>query len=254
MKDPQFLKDFLDQKVIYYNTKAFIGEDPISIPHRFTLQQDVEISGFFAAIFSWGQRVTIINKAKELMALFSDAPYDFIKNHQPADLKNLSLYKHRTFNGDDLLYFIFFLKQHYKKNNSLENAFFNQPGMRVEDGLNYFKKYFFSFEHLQRTQKHIAAPSQHSACKRLNMFLRWMVRKDEAGVDFGIWNQIAPKELICPLDVHVGRGARILGLLQSVKNDWQAAVELSETLSRFDKKDPVKYDFALFNLGVTEQK
>jgi uncharacterized protein (TIGR02757 family) len=248
------LKQLLDQKVAYYNNKGFIENDPISIPHRFSQKQDIEIAGFFAAIFSWGQRVTIINKAKELIQLMDNAPYQFCLHHTPTDLKRLLHFKHRTFNADDLLHFIQFLHAHYSKYKSLETAFFPQANMNIEDGLNYFKKYFFQQAHLPRTQKHISSPLQKSACKRLNMFLRWMVRKDNAGVDFGIWNRIEPHQLVCPLDIHVGNVARQLGLLKSPKNDWTAAIELTENLKTFDAHDPVKYDFALFSMGVVENK
>jgi uncharacterized protein (TIGR02757 family) len=248
------LKKLLDDKVAFYNNKSFIAADPISIPHLFAKKQDVEIAGFFAAIFSWGQRVTIINKANDLMQLMDNAPYDFCINHQEQDLKKLLQFKHRTFNVDDLIYFIHFLQQHYQKNISLETAFFPSKKMTVEEGLIHFRKYFFSFEHLPRTHKHISSPLQKSVCKRLNMYLRWMVRKDNAGVDFGLWKNIESKDLICPLDVHVAKVSRQLGLLQSKKNDWAAAIELTENLKKFDTNDPVKYDFALFSMGVIEEK
>jgi uncharacterized protein (TIGR02757 family) len=250
----QELKIFLDKKVAIYNHPSFINNDPICIPHSFTQKQDIEIAGFFAAIFAWGQRTTIINKAKELMQLMDNAPHTFCKNHQPSDLKKLVHFKHRTFNTDDLLYFIAFLQMHYTKEKSLETAFFPTQKMDVEQGLNYFKKYFFSLEHLPRTKKHISSPLQKTACKRLNMYLRWMIRKDSNGVDFGLWNTISPAQLICPLDVHVGNVARQLGLLKTVKNDWQAATELTTALQAFDASDPVQYDFALFSIGVIENK
>lgn len=250
-----------------YNQPSFINDDPISIPHRFTIKQDIEIAGCFAAIFSWGNRTTIINKSKELLERMDRAPYEFIRNGTTKDLKRLNGFKHRTFHEDDLYYFIEFFRRHYKKFDSLEEAFIPPlipekglgPACRpetsggrgeVEIALNHFKKYFFSFDHLKRTEKHIASPAQKSTCKRLNMFLRWMVRNDKKGVDFGIWKSISPAALICPLDVHVARVARKLNLLHRKQNDWQAATELTKALCNLDNQDPVKYDFALFNLGI----
>jgi uncharacterized protein (TIGR02757 family) len=250
----KILKKLLDAKVAFYNNKSFIAADPISVPHSFTKKQDIEIAGFFAAIFAWGQRVTIINKAKELMQLMDNAPHDFCINHKEQDLKKLLHFKHRTFNTDDLLFFLQFLKHHYLKCESLETAFFPNKKMTVEQGLIHFRNYFFSYDHLPRTHKHISSPLQKSACKRLNMYLRWMVRKDTAGVDFGLWKNILPKDLICPLDVHVSNIARQLGLLQLPKNDWASAVQLTNNLKQFDANDPVKYDFALFSMGVMEGK
>ncbi len=248
------LKKLLDEKVDYYNQPSFIPNDPVCSPHLFTKQQDIEIAAFFAAIFAWGNRTTIINKSKELMQLMEMQPSDFCLNHSVSQLKRLTGFKHRTFTSDDLLYFIEFFQQHYSKHDSLETAFFPKKKMTIEEGLNYFKTYCFSGEHLKRTEKHVSSPLQKSSCKRLNMFLRWMVRNDKKGVDFGLWNRIAPKDLICPLDIHVSRGARQLGLLQRKQDDWEAAVELTENLLNFDKHDPVKYDFALFSIGVLENK
>ena len=247
------LKEYLDIKVDQYNQPFFIDNDPISIPHMFSKKQDIEIAGFFAAIFSWGNRTTIINKSKELMNLMDNDPHQFIINHSSADLKKLIGFKHRTFNTEDLFYFIEFFRQHYSKYDSLEKAFFPSAGYDVEKGLNHFKESFFSHEHLKRTEKHVSSPLQKSTCKRLNMFLRWMVRNDKKGVDFGIWKNITPSQLICPIDVHVSRVARNVGLLQRKQNDWLAAVELTEALRTLDKKDPVKYDFALFGVGVMEK-
>ncbi|ANE51187.1 TIGR02757 family protein [Flavisolibacter tropicus] len=249
------LKAFLDRKVEEYNQPSFIPADPISIPHRFTKLQDKEISGFFAAIFAWGNRRIIINKTTELMQLMDDAPYQFILHHTDNDLKKLLAFKHRTFNTTDLLYCIYFFHHHYTTNTSLEQAFFpNKSINSVEAGLNHFHHYFFSLPDApERTQKHIAAPFKKSTCKRLNMYLRWMVRKDNKGVDFGIWNHISPKELICPIDVHVARVARKLALIQRPVTDWQTALELTNHLRQMDPHDPAKYDFALFGLGVTEK-
>lgn len=251
------IKTILNKAYREYNSLDFIANDPICIPHLFTQKQDIEIMGLFAAVFAWGQRITIINKCHELIARMDKAPYDFVINHKQKDLMRLVDFKHRTFNDTDLLYFISFLKSWYQSNTSLEDAFSkgmksNQPN--TEFGLNYFREQFFSLEEVpHRTMKHIASPLQHSACKRLNMYLRWMVRNDKSGVDFGIWHKIKPHQLVCPLDLHVERVARKLGLLTRSKTDWQAAVELTEALKKFDAHDPVKYDFALFGLGIADR-
>jgi uncharacterized protein (TIGR02757 family) len=244
------LKKWLDDQVRRYNHISFIEKDPIAVPHLFSNKQDIEIAGLFAAVFAWGNRTTIINKSKELMHLMDMKPYEFCLHHKKIDLIKISTFKHRTFQADDLYYFIFFLHQHYQKYDTLETAFFPRNKMSVEEGLNHFREYFFSFEHLKRTEKHISSPEQKSACKRLNMYLRWMVRNDNKGVDFGIWKKISPSLLICPLDVHVSNVARELNLLKRNQNDWEAAIELTDNLKRFDSKDPVKYDFALFGTGV----
>jgi uncharacterized protein (TIGR02757 family) len=251
------LIDFLNSKVEAYNTRDFIAADPVSIPHRFTKKQDIEISGFFAAIFSWGNRTTIINKSRELMQAFDNSPHEFITQHEPTDLKRFLQFRHRTFNPTDLLYFIEFFRHHYAENTSLETAF--SKGMLASDentgnGLRYFRQNFFSLEDAPaRTRKHISSPDTNSTCKRLSMFLRWMVRKDRSGVDFGIWKKIRPDQLVCPVDLHVARVARRFNLLQRTQTDWLAAVELTNYLKKLDKNDPVKYDFALFGLGVLEK-
>ncbi len=253
------LKKFLDKKVTEVNNPSFITSDPVSIPHLFTKKQDIEIAGFFAAIFSWGNRVTIINKCKQLLQLMDNAPYDFCLNHREPDLKKLEKFCHRTFNDTDLLYFISFFKFHFSKHKSLEQAFFNkvtlaQPANVIETSLNFFNKYFFSLEDVPaRTRKHIASPEKNSSCKRLNMYLRWMVRNDKNGVDFGIWKKVDSSQLICPVDVHVARVAKHFNLLKRKQVDWQSAVELTRELRKFDKADPVKYDFALFGLGVLRE-
>ena len=249
------LKAFLDAKVAQYNQPDFIKNDPVSIPHMFTKKQDIEIMGFWAAILAWGQRVTIINKCKELISLMDNAPYDFIMNHEEPDLKKLLKFKHRTFNDIDTLYFIAFFRYHYETFESLEDAFIPADGNYSPfRGLGGFRSYFFSLpDYPHRTKKHISSPSQKSTCKRLNMFLRWMVRKDDCGVDFGIWNRIDPSALIIPCDLHVDRVARKLKLITRKQTDWQTAVELTERLREFDPADPVKYDFALFGLGIEEK-
>ncbi len=250
------LKLFLNKKVDEYNQPSFISADPICIPHAFTKKPDIEISGFFAALFAWGNRTTIINKSKELMHLMDNSPHQFIVGHTDKELKSLLDFKHRTFNTTDLLYFIHFLQYHYNKHASLETAFIpNKKNVVViEDALNYFFGYFFNMEDAPpRTKKHVAAPFKGSTCKRLNMFLRWMVRSDNKGVDFGIWKRIKPSDLICPVDLHVARVARKLKLIERKQTDWLTAVELTENLKKLDAKDPVKYDFALFSLGVGEK-
>ena len=252
------IKKELDEKVDWYNRPAFIPADPISIPRLFTKKQDQEIAGLFAAIFSWGNRTTIINKSRELMHLMDDSPHDFCLNHSKADLKKLFVFKHRTFNTTDLLYFIEFFKWHYSQHASLESAFtrgWNKKDETVENALNGFNQYFFSLPDVPaRTQKHIASPEKNSSCKRLNMFLRWMVRQDGCGVDLGIWKTISPAQLIIPIDVHVARVARRYGILERKPIDWQAALELTAFLRNLDETDPVKYDFALFGTGVMENK
>lgn len=251
------LAAFLNKKVKKYNRPDFVAADPICIPHRFTLKQDIEIAGFFAAIFAWGNRTTIINKTSELMALMNNAPYDFCMNHTAGDLKKLLSFKHRTFNTTDLLYFISFFHMHYSCNNSLETAFtkwMKAGDANVENALNGFYQYFFSLPDVPlRTLKHIASPDKKSACKRINMYLRWMVRKDNCGVDFGLWKNISPAQLVIPLDVHVARVARHFNLLSRQQTDWQAAVELTQQMKQLNKKDPASYDFALFALGVLEK-
>ena len=253
------LKSFLNKKVIQFNNSSFIKDDPVCIPHLFSKKQDIEIAGFFAATFAWGIRKTIINKCKLLMQLMDNAPYDFCVNHTDNDLKRLEGFCHRTFNDTDLLYFVSFLKFHYSKHKSLESAFFNKETTKqfdhvIEVSLNYFYQYFFSLEDVpQRTKKHVASPKRNSSCKRLNMFLRWMVRNDDEGVDFGIWENISPSQLICPVDVHVARVSKHFNLLKRKQVDWQAALELTSELRKFDAGDPVKYDFALFGLGVLDK-
>ena len=253
------IKKLLDQKVRQYNKIDFIEKDPICIPHQYTKQQDIEIAAFFAAIFAWGNRTTIINKSKELLNRMDHAPYDFCIHHQPKDLKKIIGFVHRTFNDTDALYCIEFFKQHFQKQQSLETAFFTNQitGKQiksVEAALTHFQTYFMSFEDApKRTQKHIASPASGSTCKRLNMFLRWMIRKDKQNVDFGIWKSIQPSALIMPIDVHVARVSRSIGILKRPQTDWQAALELTNYCRSLDPKDPVKYDYALFSLGVIEK-
>src|SRR5664279_917995 len=262
------LQDFRDRKVLEFNHPSFIEKDPVSVPHRFNIKQDIEIAGLFAAIFAWGNRTTIIRKSNELLKGMDDAPYDFIKNHGAADLKRLHDFRHRTFNSTDLLYFIRFLKSHYGQHDSLESAFLpadltgknsgpyhpDLNGLRksnqqlisnstepsdnefVKKALSIFYRRFFSLRNApERTQKHIASPERNSTCKRLNMYLRWMVRQDKKGVDFGIWKNISAADLICPVDLHVSRVARGFGLITRKQTDWQTAMELTRALREMDK-------------------
>jgi uncharacterized protein (TIGR02757 family) len=253
--EPEALRAFLDRKVAEYNRPSFIPDDPVSVPHAYSLRQDIEIAAFFAAIFSWGNRTTIIRKSTELMQLMDRSPYQFILHHTDRELKKLLAFKHRTFNTTDLLYFIDFFRYHYRRYDSLEYAFLlDGPPYETGGALTSFHHYFFSLDVVPpRTRKHIATPERNSSCKRLNMFLRWMVRKDNKGVDFGLWNRILHGQLICPLDLHVARVARRFGLLTRKPTDWLAALELTQNLALLDPEDPVKYDFALFGLGVMEK-
>lgn len=248
------VRKLLEQKFLQFNRLDFIQDDPIRIPHQFKDQANREIMGFWVAILSWGQRKTILNKAEELIDLMDGNPHQFILNFEEKDLKRFEHFKHRTFQYPDTLYFLHFFQQHFRKYNSLEEAFtqnFSEKEESVEKALNNFYQYFFDSEWvLQRTKKHISRPASHSACKRICMFLRWMVRKDENGVDFGIWNNIKSSQLVCPLDVHVQRQAEQLGLIPTAPASWKLAVSLTKSLKKLDAQDPVKYDFALFGLGI----
>ena len=253
---PKNIIQLLNKKVEQYNHIDFIELDPISIPHQFTKKQDIEIAAFFAGTLAWGNRKSIITSCKKILEMMDDAPYDFIINHQPKDIKP---FVHRTFNQIDLTHFIRFLQYHYKKDKSLESAFtkwMNATDENIEHALNGFHEYFFNANYFPnyptRTHKHVATPFKNSACKRLNMFLRWMVRKDKHQVDFGIWKNIKTSQLIIPMDVHVVNVASKIGLIESTKTNWQTAVNLTNTLKHLDSNDPVKYDYALFSLGVVE--
>ena len=273
---PEELKEFLDEKVNKYNRIDFINSDPISIPHQFTKTEDIEIAGFMAATIAWGQRVTIIKNANKLMKLMDNAPFDFVMNAKEKDFKNFKDFKHRTFNGVDAVVFMKSLQNIYQKHGGLQVAFGLKPNhsAREEMDLLYsitnFRELFFSISHPARSDKHVSDPSKNSAAKRLCMYLRWMIRDDKRGVDFGLWSLKTPlKEkknekilkselpasayLMCPLDIHSGNVARKLGLLTRTQNDWKAVVELTDNLKKFDAVDPVKYDFALFGLGVFEK-
>lgn len=247
------IKDFLDEKVEQYNQPKFIESDPIQIPHRFTLKEDIEISGFLVATFSWGNRKTIIKNGEKLMELMGNSPFDFVMNFSDDQPERLSDFVHRTFNSTDLIYFIKALQNIYKNHDGLE-AVFSKYAVKenLQPAIHQFKKVFFELPHLKRTEKHVSDPLKNSAAKRINMFLRWMVRKDTKGVDFGIWDSLGPAQLSCPLDVHSGNVARKLNLLQRKQNDAKALAELDTALRKLNKKDPVQYDFALFGLGVFE--
>lgn len=251
------IKATLDFYAAKYNAPDFIKSDPISIPHGFSKRQDIEITGLWTAVLAWGQRKIIISKAQELVQRMDGAPHDFILHHSPEDRQRLLDFKHRTFQATDTLYFLEFLQDYYRSHDSLETAFAETLGpgdATVENALTGFHNRFFSLPDAPaRTTKHIATPARRSSCKRLNMFLRWMVRCDDKGVDFGLWKQIQPHQLVIPLDVHVERIARRMGLLTRPQTDWLAALELTENLRRFDPEDPVKYDFALFGIGVLEK-
>ena len=247
------LKDFLDEKSYQYESLEFIKDDPILIPHSFTKKEDIEISGFITSVISWGNRKSIINSAKKIIEFMDYSPFDFILNHTNKDLYKEKESIHRTFNSTDLNYFIVSLKRIYKDYNGLEDILSNNSnGNDLQKRISTFKEIFFSLDHPTRTRKHLPSPIDGSSAKRFNMFLRWMVRSNEKGVDFGLWNKIDKSELSLPLDVHTGRIARLLGLLKRNTNDSKAVEEINLKLREMDPKDPVKYDFALFGLGVYE--
>ena len=249
----QELKEFLNVKVEQYNNHKFIESDPIQIPHLFRNKEDIEISGFLTATIAWGNRKSIINNSKRLISLLDDAPFDFVMNHSEADLEKLHPFVHRTFNGEDFIQFIKSLRHIYKNHKGLEFVFSEYAEKdSLQKSISKFKELFFEIDHLPRTQKHVSDPLKNSAAKRLNMMLRWFVRRDNSGVDFGIWKSLSPSQLSCPLDVHTGNIARKLGLLTRQQNDAKALEELDKNLRELDPVDPVKYDFALFGLGAFE--
>ena len=247
------LKEFLDEKVELYNKPKFIESDPIQIPHLYSAKEDIEIAGFLAATIAWGNRKMIINNAKKMMDFMGNSPYDFVMSHSESQLEPLESFVHRTFNGTDFITFIKSLQHIYKNHDGLEAVFSkHQQEDSMQNAISEFKKLFFEVEHLPRTQKHVSDPLKNSASKRINMWLRWNCRTDNQGVDFGIWKTISPSKLSCPLDVHSGNVARKLGLLTRKQNDAKALAELDTNLRLLDKEDPVKYDFALFGLGIFE--
>jgi len=248
------LKEFLDEKAVFYNQPKFIESDPVQIPHLFTKKEDIEIAGFLVAIISWGNRKSIIANGNRLMDLMGNAPYHFITQYSESDAEKFSGFVHRTFNEVDLDYFVKALQNIYLNHGGLEKVFSDLAEENsLQPAIHHFKKLFFSLPHPERTEKHISDPFKNSAAKRINMFLRWMVREGKTGVDFGIWKTISPSTLSCPLDVHSGNVARKLGLLKRKQNDAKAVSELDNELRKLDPKDPVKYDFALFGLGVFEK-
>lgn len=247
------LKEFLDEKVELYNRPSFIEHDPISIPHLYTNKEDIEIAGFMAATIAWGNRKMILRNATRMMTLLDDSPYDFIMNSEVPDLERVDDFVHRTFNSLDLLYFLKALKNVYQTKGGLEAIFNeNKTGDSLQPAIHKLYATFFELPHSRRTERHISDPNKGSAAKKINMFLRWMIRKDNRGVDFGLWKSISPSILSCPLDVHSGNVARKLGLLKRKQNDAKAVAELDMFLRGMDKEDPVKYDFALFGLGIYE--
>jgi uncharacterized protein (TIGR02757 family) len=247
------LKEFLDEKVDLYNHPNFIDSDPIQIPHLYTLKEDIEIAGFLAATIAWGNRKMIINNAKKMIDLMGNSPYDFVMSHNGNDLQRLETFVHRTFNGQDFIGFIKSLQNIYLNHGGLESIFtIHQEKDSMQNAISKFKTIFFEIEHLNRTEKHISDPNKNSSSKRLNMWLRWNCRQDNKGVDLGIWKSVSPSQLSCPLDVHSGNIARKLGLLTRKQNDAKALAELDQNLRALDPNDPVKYDFALFGLGVFE--
>jgi uncharacterized protein (TIGR02757 family) len=247
------LKEFLEEKVELYNHPNFIDSDPIQIPHLYTLKEDIEIAGFLAATIAWGNRKMIINNAKRMMDLMGNSPYDFVMSHNGNDLQCLKTFVHRTFNGQDFIGFIKSLQNIYLNHGGLESIFtIHQEKGSMQNAISKFKTIFFEIEHLNRTEKHISDPNKNSSSKRLNMWLRWNCRQDNKGVDLGIWKSISPALLSCPLDIHSGNVARKLELLTRKQNDAKALAELDENLRKLDPNDPVKYDFALFGLGVFE--
>ena len=248
------LKSFLDEKVNLYNNPKFIETDPIQIPHLFTLKEDIEITGFLVATIAWGNRKSIINNGNRLVEMMGSSPYDFVMNFSEEQSESLSNFVHRTFNNEDLAYFLKSLQSIYKNHGGLETLFSKHAKKdSMQPAIHHFKKTFFELPHPSRTQKHISDPLKNSAAKRINMFLRWMVRNDATGVDFGIWKSIDSSQLSCPLDVHSGNVARKLKLLKRKQNDAKALLELDNSLRKLDSQDPVKYDFALFGLGVFER-
>lgn len=247
------LREFLDEKVELYNQPAFIESDPISIPHQFSKKQDIEIAGFLAATIAWGNRKMILRNANRIIEMLDHSPYEFIMNSSNDEMKMIKRFVHRTFNSTDLIYFLKALQSIYRHNGGLENIFMTyQTADSLQPAIHEFHKIFFELSHEKRTERHVSDPFKGSAAKKINMFLRWMVRKDNKGVDFGIWESISPSILSCPLDIHAGNVARKLGLLTRRMNDSKAVSELDNKLREMDPADPVRYDFALFGLGVFE--
>ena len=253
--DKKELKEFLDEKAAFYETPDFITTDPIQIPAQFSLKQDIEIAGFLTATIAWGNRKSILTNARKMMNIMGQTPFDFVMNYdEEKHSELLEGFVHRTFNSIDLSYFIKALQHLYDSYGNMENFFIQYKNKdRLNDAISHFKNEFFNLPHPERTKKHVSDPLKNSAAKRINMFFRWMVRPNTNGVDFGIWEQLSPFQLSCPLDVHSGNVARKLGLLKRKQNDAKALLELDTQLRLMDKKDPAKYDYALFGLGVFEK-
>lgn len=248
------LKEFLDEKAFKYNNPDFITSDPIQIIHRYRQKEDIEIAGFLTATIAWGNRKSIITNANRMMDILGNSPFDFVMSHTEDDLERCESFVHRTYNGEDLKHFIRALKHIYTEYGGMESIFAHHADApRLQNAIAEFRSVFFEVPHLSRTEKHVSNPLKGSAAKRINMFLRWMVRKDNKGVDLGIWDGVSPSQLSCPLDVHSGNVARKLGILKRKQNDAKALEELDSALRILDKEDPVKYDFALFGLGVFEK-
>lgn len=249
------LKEFLNEKYDEFNRPSFISLDPISIPHQFDKKEDIEIAGFLAATIAWGNRASILKNAEKLVKAMGYFPHEFIMNASEPDFQAFESFVHRTFNGTDTVFFLKSLKNIYQNHGGLEAVFTNgyKHSNNLFGALNHFRTVFFEIEHQQRTEKHVANVAKKSSGKRLCMYLRWMVRNDNRGVDFGLWKDIPASALMLPLDVHTGNISRKLGLLARTQNDWQSVEELTNNLRSFDAADPVKYDFALFGLGVTKQ-
>lgn len=244
------IKQLLDQKVDEFNNPSFIADDPISVPHNFSTRQDIEIAGFLASAISWGNRKSIVGNARKLLHIMGDSPYNFLLQSNPEDFKPFLQFVHRTFNGEDCLFFITSLQRIYRQWDSLEPLFSTLNEQGAAHAIGRFRDVFLATDHLPRSEKHLANPQTGSAAKRINMFLRWMIRDDDQGVDFGLWKSVDKANLVCPLDIHSGRVARDLGLLHRSQNDWKAALELTSVLKALNPSDPVKYDFALFGMGI----
>jgi len=244
---------FLEEKYNLYNNPAFIGPDPVSVPHQFALKEDIEIAAFLSAAISWGNRVSIVKDANRLVSMMDCSPFHFITEASRSEFSSFSVFYHRTFNGLDCLFFLESLRNIYLHHGGLEACFSGESHTGMMEKISGFRKIFLEAPHEKRSEKHLPDPLRGSSCKRINMFLRWMVRNDGRGVDFGLWKKISPAELLCPLDIHSGNVARKLGILKRKQNDWKAVEELTARLRSLDPADPVKYDFALFGLGIFEK-
>ena len=253
MKQFEEVRKLLDKAVGLYNHVDFIENDPIQIPHRFSRKEDIEIAGFLSASIAWGQRKSIIKNANLLMDLMDNSPYQFLMEEK--DFVRFNRFVHRTFNGIDCRFFLNSLKNIYQNYGGLEQVFTDgfQKNETIFGALHHFRNLFLNMPHEARSRKHLSDVTTNSAAKRLNMFLRWMVRKDDTGVDFGLWRNIPMSALMLPLDVHTGDVGRALGLISRKQNDWKTVEEITGILRTFDAQDPIKYDFALFGMGIEAQ-